>query len=419
MNIKLKYYEAWDRYTLLALCSIAFCVSLGAATVSISKLFLLVGFIVQIVIDRKKIFQANSIRIPIVFIWMFAAVAWSLISMTWSDAVVQTQWKYFYSHTRFLWLGVIYYLLKTKDRALIILKWLIYGQIVVVTISWLMWFGMDVPLTRRPIEKGIAFTDTLEQPVMTVLVLIVIWGFRDYWTKLWGCWFLRLIIFLMLLNIIFVMTGRTGYIVLLISIAIEAYRLLKGRWRMLAFLSPIILSLAFFAISPTFSKRMMEIPINTQSYFEKQEQSSEGERLEMWRSSIYGIINKPILGYGIGSMPEVYKENGGKIKPPISQPHQQYLFWWVEFGFIGLMIMLAFFLALIKDSSTIDKEARNSLHSTIAVLFVMGLFNCPFFGVGMGEFFFLVIAAILRIRGAMIPPLTLSITNLNHNKLDL
>jgi O-antigen ligase len=407
MNIKIKYPETWDKYTLFALCSIAFCVSLGAATVSISKLFLLVGFLVQIVIDRKKIFLPNPIKIPVVFIWMFAAVVWSLISMTWSDAVVQTQWKYFYSHTRFLWLGVIYYLLVTKDRALITLKWLIYGQIFVVTISWLMWFGFEVPFTKRPLEKGIAFTSTLEQPVMTVLVLIVLWGLRDYWTKLWGDWFLRLIIVVMLLNIIFVMSGRTGYIVLLICVAIEAYRVLKGRWRVLALLSPIILSLAFFAISPTFSKRIMEIPINTQSYFEKQEQSSEGERLEMWRSSIYGIIKKPILGYGIGSMPEVYKENGGKIKASVSQPHQQYLFWWVEFGFIGLMIMLAFFFALIKDSYTIDNISRKTLHSTIAVLFVMGLFNCPFFGVGMGEFFFLGIAAILRIRGAMKLPLTL------------
>jgi O-antigen ligase len=80
------------------------------------------------------------------------------------------------------------------------------------------------------------------------------------------------------------------------------------------------------------------------------------------------------------------------------------LFWWVEFGFIGLLIMLGFFFALIKDSSKIDKEAKNTLQSTMAVLFVVGLFNCPFFGVGMGEFFFLEIAAILRIRRRMKPP---------------
>lgn len=402
MNIKIIYSEAWDRYTLFALCSLAFCVSLGAATVSISKLILLIGFIVQIAIDRKKIFQFNPIKnIPIIFIWMIAAAVWSLISMTWSDATVLDQWKYFYSHTRFLWLAVVYYLLMTKDRALKTLKWLIYGQIFVVCISWLLWFGIEVPLTRRPIEKGIAFTSTLEQPIMTVLALIGLWGLRDYWIKLWGNWFLQLIILAMLLNIIFVMSGRTGYIVLLIFIAIELFRLLKGRWRLMAFLSPIILSLVFYAVSPTFSKNLMEIPTNTKSYLETQAKSSEGLRLEMWRASIYAILNKPILGYGIGSMPEVYKVNGGMIKEPVSQPHQQYLFWWVEFGFIGLLIMLGFFFALIKDSSKIDKEAKNTLQSTMAVLFVVGLFNCPFFGVGMGEFFFLEIAAILRIRERM------------------
>jgi O-antigen ligase len=399
MNIKITYSEAWDRYTLFALCSLAFCVSLGAATVSVSKLILLIGFLVQIVIDRKKIFQFNPIKnIPIIFIWMIAAVAWSLISMTWSDANVPNQWKYFYSHTRFLWLAVIYYLLMTKDRAFKTLEWLMYGQIFVVFISWLLWFGTEVPLTRRPIEKGIAFTSTLEQPIMAVLALIGLWGFRDYWIKLWGNWFLQLIILAMLLNIIFVMSGRTGYIVLLIFVAIELFRLLKGRWRLMAFLSPIILSLVFYAVSPTFSKNLMEIPTNTKSYLETQAKSSEGLRLEMWRASIYAILNKPILGYGIGSMPEVYKVNGGMIKEPVSQPHQQYLFWWVEFGFIGLLIMLGFFFALIKDSSKIDKEAKNTLQSTMAVLFVVGLFNCPFFGVGMGEFFFLEIAAILRIR---------------------
>jgi O-antigen ligase len=387
-NIKLNYLLVWERYTLFALCSLAFSVSLGAAIVSISKLILLIGFLIQIVIDRKKIFQLVPRKIP-----------------TWSHAPVLTQWKYFYSHTRFLWLVVVFYLLVNKDRALITLKWLIYGQILVVSISWLMWLGVDVPLTRMPLEKGVAFTSTLEQPVMTIMVLIVLWGFRDYWAKLWGVWVLQLIIFAMLLNVVFVMSGRTGYVVLLIFLTIEIYRLLKERWRLMALILPVVLSLLFYYISPTFSKRVTEIGINTQSYFDKQLLNSEGERLEMWLGTIHGIAMKPILGHGVGSMPEVYKEYGGLIKNPVSQPHQQYLFWWVEFGFIGLIIMFGFFFALIKDSYEIDFEAKNALHSAIAVLFVMGLFNCPFFGVGMGELFFLEIAAILNVKGGLLIPL--------------
>ena len=132
----------------------------------------------------------------------------------------------------------------------------------------------------------------------------------------------------------------------------------------------------------------------------------------MWRGSVNGILIKPIFGYGVGSMPDVYKEYGGRLNKQISQPHQQYLFWWVEFGLVGLLIMLGFFYTLIKDSCQLIQEAQYALRSILAVLLVVGLFNCPFFGVGMGEFFFLEIAVILRLRWGLTLPLKKSRTNI-------
>jgi O-antigen ligase len=398
-GLKLKYSHFLERYTLFIVCLLAFCVSLGAATVSLSKALALTGFLFQLVLDRKKIFQFDLRKPPKVFVWMIVALAWMLISMTWSQASELTQWQYFYAHTRFLWLAIIYFLIGTKARGLSVLKWLIYGQILVTCISWLLWLGVEVPFTRRPLEKGIAFTSTLEQPVMAVLVLIILWNFRQYLGKQWGEWFVRLAIIAMALNIVFVMSGRTGYLVFLLFLAIEIYRALPSRWRWLSLLSPIIFSMIFYAASPVFSKRITQIETNSQAYLQKESLSSEGERLDMWKHTISGILKKPILGYGVGSMPEVYSGEDGLIKAPLSQPHQQYLFWWAEFGLIGLMIMLGFFFALIKESRLLDSEAGTSLLSVVAVLFVMGLFNCPFFGVGMGEFFFLEIAALLAIRG--------------------
>ena len=398
-SLKPNFSHFWERYTLFVACLLAFCVSLGAATVSLSKALVLTGLLVKLVLDRKKIFQFGSKKIPRIFAWMMPALAWMLISMTWSQASEPAQWQYFYAHTRFLWLAIIYFLIETKVRGLSVLKWLIYGQIFVTCISWLLWLGVAVPLTRRPLEKGIAFTSTLEQPVMAVLVLIILWNFRQYLTKQWGKWFVRLAVIAMALNIVFVMSGRSGYIVFLLFITIEIYKALPSRWRWFTLLSPIILSIIFSAVSPVFSKRIAEIETNSQAYLQKKKLSSEGERLDMWKHTISGILKKPILGYGVGSMPDVYSGEDGLIKATLSQPHQQYLFWWVEFGLIGLMIMLGFFVALIKDSRLLDSAARTSLLSVIALLFVMGLFNCPFLGVGMGEFFFLEFAALLVIRG--------------------
>jgi O-antigen ligase len=388
----------WDRYALVSTCMLAFCVSLGTATVSLAKALVLLGFVAHLVLNKEKIFACGYKQSFLVFAWMLAAVVWMLTSMTWSLASELTQWQYLYGHTRFLWVAVIYFLIGTKDRGLKVLRWLIYGQILVLCISWLLWLGVEVPFTKRPIEKGIAFTSYLEQPVMTVLALVVVWNFRQYWMKQWGVWFLRLLTIVMALNLIFVMSGRTGYIVFLVILAIEIYKMLPSRMRWVAFFSPVILSAIFSVVSPVFHKRIAEINENTDTYFTHGTLSSEGERLDMWKQATLGILKKPVLGYGVGSFPDLYKGENGLINKPVSQPHQQYLFWWAEFGFIGLLIMLGFFFALIKDSSKLNAEAKSSLQSVLAVLFVMGMFNCPFFGVGMGEFFFLEIAALLAIK---------------------
>ena len=395
---KCKLRSFWDRYALVSTCVLAFCVSLGTATVSIAKALVLIGFLVHLVLDKKKIFELYLTQVPRVFVWMLAAVMWMLLSMMWSQASELSQWQYFYAHTRFLWIAVIYFQIGTKERGLKVLKWLIYGQIFVLCISWLLWLGVEVPFTRRPIEKGIAFTSSLEQPVMTVLVMVALLNFREYWVKQWSSWLLWLVVIAMAFNMIFVMSGRTGYIVFLIIVAIETYRILPHRLRWMAFLSPFILSAIFYSVSPVFHKRIAEINTNTETYLKNETLSSEGERLDMWKQTALGIIKNPILGYGIGSMPDVYKAEGGLIRSPVTQPHQQYLFWWAEFGFVGLMIMLCFFFALIKDARKLDWESESSLQSVLVVLFVMGMFNCPFFGVGMGEFFFLEIAALLVIK---------------------
>ena len=386
--------------SLCVLCLLAFCVSLGTATVSISKALILMAVFIKLFLDKNKLNKFKIKETPLIFKWMPIGVAWILISIYWSEASYLDEWKYFYGHTRFLWILPIYYLIRNKERGLCVLTWLTYGQIFVVACSLLMWLGIEVPFTKRPLEHAVAFTSTLEQPVMTTLALVVLWAFRDYWTKEWGVLFFRCAIILMSFDVIFVMSGRTGYLAFLTLITLEAFKVFNNRMRWVAILTPLLLATIFYNFSPIFAQRVGQIKNNSQAYIAggAVANTSEGQRLDMWTHTLKGIEKKPILGYGVGSLPEVYVNGGGTNSQHVSQPHQQYLFWWAEFGFIGLMIMFGFFFSLIKDSSKLDKQAKSCLISVISVLFVMGMFNCPFFGVGMGEFFFLETAALLTIR---------------------
>jgi len=399
-SFKITVYEICENFTLVALCLLAFCVSLGTATVSISKALILIGLIAKISLEKNKGLIFSAIRNNIILIWIFIALIWMLISMLWSIGSMEEQWKYFYGHSRIIWIALIYYLLNTKERTLIVLKWLLYGQILVVIISWLLWAGVEIPFTKISQDKGVVFTSRIEQPVMTTLVLIVFWNFREYFKNLWGKYTIQLVILIMLLNLLIVTTGRTGYLVFIAAVSIEIFRKLPINWRWTALLSPLLLTTILLTVSPTFHDRSMEIINNTEQYYKNGSnlETSEGQRLDMWKNSLSAIIKAPILGYGVGSMQNVYKNEGGLIAGGVSQPHQQYLFWWVEFGLIGLLIMLSFFYILATKSKELEVEAKSALISVSLVLFLMGLANCPFFGVGMGEFFFLLIAALLKLK---------------------
>lgn len=91
----------------------------------------------------------------------------------------------------------------------------------------------------------------------------------------------------------------------------------------------------------------------------------------------------------------VYEANHGHEDRVIRDPHQQYLFWWVEGGALGLILLLGIFGALFRDSVRLNPPANWVLQCTTAIAATMALFNCPFFGAGMGEFFLVMMAALL------------------------
>jgi hypothetical protein len=62
---------------------------------------------------------------------------------------------------------------------------------------------------------------------------------------------------------------------------------------------------------------------------------------------------------------------------------------------LGFALLLSIFGALFKDSASLSPPAKWSLVCTTAIAAAMSLTNCPFFGAGMGEFFLVMMAALL------------------------
>ena len=57
--------------------------------------------------------------------------------------------------------------------------------------------------------------------------------------------------------------------------------------------------------------------------------------------------------------------------------------------------LIAIFLSLYRDALKLDQQESRALICVTSMAAVMSLFNCPFYGVGMGEFFMVLFGTLL------------------------
>ena len=398
--------SAWSRFSLISLCAVAISVSLGTALVSISKALLLIALLGQLKFDGPaKVL--DWLRHAPNTVWVIsAAVVWFSVTLLWTEAATTVDaFAALTGHARLLWLVVALYLIATPARAWIVLCCLMGSQAFVVVLSWLLWLG--VPLgwitSKYPPESGISFTSSLEQPVMGTLLVVLLWAFRS---RLSANAFLgrnaKFLVYGFLIitiaNIFFIMTGRTGYLVMIVFLCMAIFTALPKNAKIVSIFLPILAVLLIFQFSDRFQRRVTQVHDEIVQYEKGDASTSQGIRLDHWRVSIQGIAERPILGHGVGSFAVVYQKNHGRENRISRDPHQQYLFWWVEGGILGITLLLSFFGALIKDAGNINHPSGWALVCTTAVAATMALANCPFFGAGMSEFFLVMMAALLCMK---------------------
>lgn len=385
-------------FSLAALYCLAVSVSMGVALVSISKLLVVLAIVAKLV----SLWRAGQLRWAQSGYFTFTAIAlglaWMYLSLLWSEGGDSERMVSFMRHARLWVLPAAYYLIETKRDALKVLLALVVGQMFVVLSSWFLWLGVPLPwaMTEFPLGAGIVFASTLEQPVMSTLMLVLVWFLRTEIPQKWRQAIVTTALVLTIANVFFVMTGRTGYLVMMLAISLAIFWLLPKKFRPAAVLLPIVMALVLGFVSTRFQTKMVEIKRDVLEYQKGNFDTSQAQRLDYWAKSLQAVQDKPLIGHGVGSWRVNYIRFGGadKVNPP-SNPHQQFLLWTVEGGLIGLAFLLAIFAAIYRDSHQLDSSAQQALRATLAITILMSMMNCPLFGAGMGEFILLMMGALL------------------------
>lgn len=176
---------------------------------------------------------------------------------------------------------------------------------------------------------------------------------------------------------IFINEGRIGYgyISLLVLYAGWVASQWRGVLKSSALL--ILLFISAYQISPNFNNRMTLL-FDELKVYQQVSQNSPASlhlRINFARNTLQLIAQKPWLGYGTGSFAPIYKEQSALLGwIPTSNPHNYYLLITMQYGLLGLSLLIGFFIYLWCHTTKLPR-----LEQTLArgLLLVYG-FGCGY-----------------------------------------
>jgi O-antigen ligase len=393
----MKNEQIWHKFNNYVIYSLAVSVNLGAALVSISKSLLLVSLVFYLFLGKLWKTHVEWSKTPYVIWTILLSMLWLSITYCWTDVQAGVYWASINRHARLVLILLVFGLIGSRESIYKTMQFLIIGHLFVLFLSYLMWLGVLIPFTQTklPYEYAVPFTSSLEQPVMSALVVVLIWYFKDKWFQIYGKVPVYIAAVLCIFNVFFIMMGRTGFLVMLLALTFIVFFELPKKFKWVALILPIILGCVLFTLSPRLQSRTLEIYSGVKEYQSGNVEKSESLRLDYWHRSFLSIKEHPIVGSGVGSWRDKYQEYGGKESNPPTNPHNQFLLWWVEAGGIGLILLITLLVAFYRDANRLEQQESRALICITSLAIVMSLFNCPFYGVGMGEFFMLLFGCLL------------------------
>jgi len=187
---------------------------------------------------------------------------------------------------------------------------------------------------------------------------------------------------LFLFNIFFISPSRSGYLALPVA-AVFLVVNLYGYKKLPHILGMMAVALLLAALTSSTLQQRIKLAVEENKSAQTSENlTSIGVRDVFRQTTMELIKQKPLLGYGTSSFNSVYSTYAAtKYQDwrgePASDPHNQYLFVWLENGLVGLLLFLAYIYTAIRQGAT--QQSYGVIAASVLVAFAAtSLFSSHF-----------------------------------------
>lgn len=198
------------------------------------------------------------------------------------------------------------------------------------------------------------------------------------------------------INVLFMVQGRTGYLILLALLAWFAWTTLArgknlgGRHAAGLLLVLAFLATAAYQLSPRLHDRVGMVVSEFSAWQPNQgKDTSTGQRLDFYYNTLQIVQQQPVFGVGTGGFPAAFAQQvQGSAALPTQNPHNEYLMVAAQTGIVGLALLLYLFYTLWRTAprlaGTFEQDGARGL---VLAYLVNCMFNSALLDHSDGLFF--------------------------------
>jgi len=387
--------DSWRTYLLAALFFL-FPVALG-----LSNLVLLALIVLWLATWRQRKHWSIMRSTPIIW-WLGGLYLMVLLGLTYTSASPDWYVLHLSKYARLLYAIVLICLIQGDERSQkVALMAFSAAMLIILASTWLnVWFLLPWSESQNLGwgKSHHVFGDYITQNVMMSFfaALALHRGMTAKAPVPRAAWLL--ITLLAVVSITHLSQGRTGYLLVIASLATYIAYSVRGK-RLLVYMTGLLVAVSALLLTSDLVERRLQQAIEDVSDYKVDKTSSIGHRLRNYQTTASLIAGAPVIGHGTGAY---HVEICTLLSGPVEcqtynwHPHNQFLFLGADHGLIGMALYLGIIATMyVMAWRSTSPTGRPLLAVLASILFLNSLFNSPLWSSRESQFFMYMLALLV------------------------